>query len=846
MPLSVGAKLGPYEILELIGVGGMGEVYRAHDSRLRRDVAIKVSAERFSERFEKEARAIASLNHANVCTLHDVGPNYLVMEFVEGHTLAERIKKGPVPLEEALAIAKQIADALESAHEKGITHRDLKPANINIKPDGTVKVLDFGLAKMGGAPSAHSDNSPTLTVGPTQAGMILGTAAYMSPEQARGKQVDRRTDIWAFGVVVYEMLTGKSLFKGEDISETLASVIKQDPDLSAVPAEMQRVLQHCLAKDPNKRLRDIGDWRLLLDGTTSRPVRRHGGAWLWPLVAATATLGLAAISFLHFREKPLPPAASLRFQIPPPEGATLGALLNVSPDGRKLAFLAQGKLWVHFLESGESRALTEATGTPFWSPDSRFIGYSVPGKLKKIEATGGVPQTVTDYRGLWGAATWNQDDLIVFSNRRALFRVPAAGGIPVQVAEVDPARQDTIAYAPCFLSDGQHFVYTRRSRDERRSSIYLGSVDAKPEQQSSRPLVNSFWGPQYAPSQDPGTGHLLFISGETLMTQPFDNRRLELMGQAAPIAEQIGDGRAFSSSKTGVLVFHRSASPDLQLTWYDREGNVLGVVGDSGYYRSVSLSPDGSRAVSSRNLEGQASNLWVTDLLRGTSARFAPGSTSDLNPIWSPDGNRILFSSNPERPFNLYQKPADGVKDTEVLLSSGEDKLPTSWSRDGRFLLYTVIHPKTLNDIWVLPLEGDRKPAPFLVTEFNEQAARFSPDGNWVAYVSDESGQAEVYVRSFSMGSGGKWLISNGGGSAPRWRGDGRELYYAAPGGRLQAVDIVTSPVFRPGTPQPLGLTTVEAWDASPDGKRFLVAAPKPGKPEPFTVVLNWQAGLKK
>jgi len=468
---------------------------------------------------------------------------------------------------------------------------------------------------------------------------------------------------------------------------------------------------------------------------------------------------------------------------------------------------------------------------------------------------------VTDYRGPWGGGAWNQDGVIVFGGRTfGLFRVPASGGAPVQITAVAPEHQEILHYGPSFLPDGRHFIYARRYRDPKKSAIYLGSVDAKPEQQSAKPLVASDW-PGYAPSADPGAGYLLFVREETLMAQAFDNRRLELTGQPVPVAEPISDGRAFSTSSNGVLVFLRNALIDRQLTWYDRDGKVLGTTGAPGNYQGLTLSPDGTRAALYQGSIGQASSIWLLDLPQGTSTRFVFGSASDTSPVWSPDGNRIIFSSNRDGHYNLYRKLASGGKEEDALLKSSEDKFPASWSRDGRFLLYAVDDRKTKANIkaniWVLPMEGDHKPVPFASTEFNEYQARFSPDGHWVAYTSDESGRMEVYVRSFSMNpagtaveAGGKWLISSKGGSAPRWRSDGRELYYQSIyDGRLMAVEIVTTPVFRAGTPRPLGLVfpldTGTPWDTAADGKRFLVAA-ESGKPEPYTVVLNWQTGLKK
>jgi len=573
-------------------------------------------------------------------------------------------------------------------------------------------------------------------------------------------------------------------------------------------------------------------------------------------------IGLAALAFVHFREKPPTPAAPVRFQIQAPENTTLGPTFTISPDGRKLAFVTGGpRLWVYFLETGESRDLAAATA-PFWSPDGRFLAYPFQGKLRKIEATGGPPQTVADLSGGWLGGAWNQDDVIVFgAGESGFFRVPASGGVPVQITALDPARQELDHWKPSFLPDGRHFVYLRHSGDRAKSAIYLGSVDAKPEQQSSKPLVASRLVPVYAPSADPGTGYLLFMREGTLLAQPFDNRRLELKGEATPIAEGLadpGNGAPYGafSATNDVLVFQRGPSPDRQLTWYDREGKVVGTVGEPSDYQDVVLSPDGTR-VARLKRSGQASNIWLLDLSRETNTRFTFGSAIDNNPVWSPDGSRIVFSSNRDGAFNLYQKPVSGVTDAEVLLKSSEPTYATSWSRDGRFLLYTVVvSPKTKADIWLLPLDGDKKPVPFPVTQFNEQSASFSPDGHWVAYMSDESARFnfQVYVRSFSLNSartaveaGGKWQISNGPANVPWWRSDGRELYYLS-GQKLMAVEITTSPVFRAGKPRPLGLVIPRGagWDATGEGKRFLVAAPKSGKPEPYTVVLNWQAGLKK
>jgi Tol biopolymer transport system component len=821
----------------------MGEVFRGVDTRLGRSVAVKTSREQFSARFGREARAISSLNHPHICTLYDVGPNYLVMELCEGETLAARLKRGKLSIQEAVSYGAQIADALSAAHAKGIVHRDLKPGNVMLTKAG-VKVLDFGLAK--------SPEDETITT----SRMVVGTPAYMAPEQREGKECDARSDIFSFGLMLHEMITGKRTSDGSN------------PATALEPEGLNRVVKACLAQDPADRIQTARDLKRAMEWSVSGDVVTPvlGAArrpWLAWSVATFTTVAMAAVAFLHFREKPPAPAAPVRFQIQVPENAEL--LPSLSPDGSKLAFIAGGRLWVHFLESGESRDLTAGDAhVPFWSPDSRFIGYPSLGKLMKIEATGGPPQTVADFPGPFGGGAWNQDDVIVFGERQVgLFQVPAAGGIPVRITALDPARQEYLHYSPSFLPDGRHFVYVRSPSDDRKSAIYLGSIDTKPEQQSSKPLVASNSHAVYTPSADPGAGYLLFMREGALMAQPFDNRRMELKGHPAPVADQLGNKvghGAFSASANDVLVFQRSVVSDRQLTWYDREGKVLGTVGEPGNYQRLAFSPDGTR-LAVMNEGGVDANIWLLDLSRGgASTRFTFGSARDANAVWSPDGSRIIFTSNRDGPYNLYQKSANGGKDEVALLQSSEDKLPTSWSPDGRFLLYTLLRPKSKSDLWVLPLEGDKKPVPFLIADYNERQARFSPDGHWVAYTSDESGQDEVDVRSFSMNSartaveaGGKWPISNGFGAEPHWRGDGRELYYRSRGGGLLAVEVTTNPSFRAGTPQSLGPMTIPfwnssgimLWDSTADGKRFLRLATKSG-PQPLTVVLNWQSGLKK
>ena len=586
-------------------------------------------------------------------------------------------------------------------------------------------------------------------------------------------------------------------------------------------------------------------------------------------VAALLAVSLVAVLMVRYREKP-PPAPTLHLLAATPEGL----LPILSPDGRKAAFIMKGRLWIQFLESGESRDLGPAEDLePFWSPDSRYIGYLFQRKLKKIEAAGGPPQTVADLRAesLFGGGAWNQDGVIVFGDRLiGLFRVPASGGNPIQITALNSAHNENSQYGPSFLPDGRHFVYIRASTDEGKSALYLGSVDAKPDQQGSTPLLPSNSQPIYTPSADRGTGYLLFVREGSLLAQPFDNRRMQPKGQPATVVEDLSFRFAgtsyelFSASANGVLVFGHGTRAARQLTWYDREGKVVGTVGEPGLYLNVMISPDGARLAVGRHNSGvDALSIFLLDLSRSAAAtRLAIGSPRDAHPVWSPDGSHIIFCSNRDGPYNLYQKRADGATEEQVLLKSSEDKYPTSWLRDGRFLLYTMVNPKTKADIWVLPLEGARKPLPFLITEFNERQARFSPDGRWVAYTSDESGQDEIYVRSFSLKSdgtameaGGRWQISVGSGAEPRWRGDGREIYYRSVlDGKLMAVEIAVNTTLRAGMPRPLGAPVPftkpwpddgARWDASSDGKRFLVVTQPASKPQRFSVILNWQAGLK-
>ncbi len=857
MSLAIGKQLGPYEVLAPIGAGGMGEVYRAKDTKLDREVAIKILPESFAQdpdrlaRFEREAKVLASLNHPNIAQIYGVEDRALVMELVEGEAL-----KGPLPVDTALDYSKQIAEALEAAHEKGIVHRDLKPANIMITPAGVVKVLDFGLAKAADISTASSDpsQSPTFTISPTRAGIIMGTAPYMSPEQARGRPVDRRADIWAFGVVLYEMLTGRRLFEGETTSDILAAVLTKEPDLARVPGQARRLLQSCLQKDPKRRLQAIGDWQLLLENA---PLIGNYSRLPWAVTAAFA-LAAVVLSFLYFRRAPVD-ARLLKLSVQAPENATFVSfdLAAVSPDGRRLAFsaTAAGKdgLWVRDLDSLAARLLpgTHGANHPFWSPDSRFIAFFADGKLKKISVAGG-PALPLCFGGLYPpGGSWSNNDDIIFATdyNRGLFRVRAAGGRAIPVTSLDPAFEETSHSFPWFLPDGRHFLYTAVSTDPEKNAVYVGDLDSK----SRHRILGANSQAVYAPP-----GYVLFQRERTLLAQPFDASKAVTTGDPVPIAEQVDYFRdingnidtQFSSSQNGVLAYKSGGSGgDLQLTWFDRSGRAAGTVGAPGTMEWPTVSPDGNTVVADR-LDPQTGffDLWLHDLKRGTASRFTFNSKSNDSPAWSPDGSHIAFSSTRDGSRNVYQRATSGAGRDEALDKSTRTKYPNDWSRDGRYIIEGVTDPKTKGDIWVLPLFGDRKPFPYLQTDFDEENGKLSPNGQWLAYHSNDTGQYEIYVQTFPT-PGGKWQISTNGGLWAAWSSNGKELFFRGGDGKMMAAEVKGGAKFEASVPKPLFQmrSAPNGWfDVSKDG-RFLIPTPvEQSASVPITVVVNWAAGLKK
>jgi eukaryotic-like serine/threonine-protein kinase len=909
MTLATRTKLGSYEITAAIGAGGMGEVYRAHDTKLGRDVALKVLPEAFAPdaermaRFQREAKVLASLDHPNIASIYGLedssSTHALVMQLVEGPTLADRIQQGPIPIDEALRIAKQICEALEYAHERGIVHRDLKPANIKVTNEDAVKVLDFGLAKAieGDPSSIDISTSPTMSRMATMQGVLLGTAAYMSPEQAKAKPVDRRADIWAFGCVLYEMLTGKMAFSGETVTDTLAAVIKEEPNWSLLPAStplrIRVLLERCLRKDPKQRLRDIGDARISLDEVLSGSPKPTSGpaiaspapSWCaalpWSAVVLLAIIA-AFFALLHFREKPPASAEVMRFQFPLSRTGRLSTrVFALSPDGRLLAFTAPDadgvlRLWVRPLDSLEAHELTGSDVSPgdppfFWSPDSRYLAYDGGRKLQKIDVSGGPAQTLCNVAGFVVGGSWNKDGVILFGESPGvIMRVSPSGGTPTPLTSLDRSRAETQHVLPWFLPDGRHFLYFRTSGDPAGGAIYVGSIDLPPQRQDPNRLLATDFAVQYVPSSNANEGQLLFLTSDgTLMSQPFDARGLRLLGEAAVVADHVSRYREygyFSASNDGKLVYDNSDSGGgsggiSQLTWFDRQGKNLGAAGQSGDYREAALSPDGTRAVLGRyDAQDFKLALWIADLSRRSVTRFTFDPFDHTAPVWSADGRLVYFNSDRNGEWDIYEKPSNGAGDETLLLRSSGTKTPCTVSHDGRFLIYAAADPATSKfGLWALPLAGATKPFAILRTQANAAQAQISPDDRWMAYISDESGRNEIYVRPFSpdpaaSGEGEKWQISYGGGQVPKWTSDGKELYYLTPDWKVMEVDVTEAPTFQGGTPrllfqapQPFDVTaSLSNGNYTIDGKHFLFLSPTTQTAgEQTTIVLNWQAGLK-
>ena len=904
MPLPPGSRLGVFALIDLIGRGGMGEVYRARDTKLGRDVAIKILPEAFAHdadrlaRFQREAKTLASLNHPNIAAIYGLeesaGMTALVMELVEGDDLSQQIARGAIPVDEALPIAKQIAEALEAAHEQGIIHRDLKPANIKVRSDGTVKVLDFGLAKAmepTGAMSPVDSMSPTITTpAMTQAGMILGTAAYMSPEQARGKAVDKRADIWAFGAVLFEMLTGRRAFQGEDITDTIVAVISKEPDWAALPsttpAGLRRLLSRCLKKDAKARLRDIGEARVqveeLLSGVSGESsataadaaTPRPGGTGprqtshvrltrMAAVAAVVAAIVLAVPTLRHLRETPppTPPETRTEIRTPATDQPTMFAL---SPDGGQIVFVASGDgashLWVRSLATTTAQPLagTEGARLPFWSPDGRSLAFFAGGALKRLDLGGGAPQTLAPVIAGFGG-TWSAADVIVFApgQTEPLMRVSATGGAAAAVTTLGPQQAGHVE--PYFLPDGDRFLFFVRGTTE-TAGLYLGTLHAS----AVTRLTPADGSGVFLPS-----GWVLWVRAGTLVAQRLDVAKPALTGQPVTLAQDVTTDAAtslqsaLSVSATGLVAYRTGEGSLRQLTRVDRSGTARGTVGDAdATLLNPRVSPDGRRVSAARAVQGNP-DIWLLDGARTSRVTF--DAAIEWYPAWSPDGTRIAFRSQRSGAGDIYQKLTNGVGLEERLVASDQGKTPTDWSADGRFLLYNSTDPQTGNDIWVVPMVGARTPAVFLKTPFRELSAVFSPDGRWVAYHSNESGRPEVYVRPFvrpgaadttTGEAGGQWQVSTTGGIMPLWRPDGRELYYLNPAGVMMAAPItVTGTMLAPGAPVALFPTRIHGggadaqqgreYDVASDG-RFLINTELDSSAAPITLLMNWNPETNK
>jgi serine/threonine protein kinase/Tol biopolymer transport system component len=901
MTISPGTKLGRYEIRSKIGEGGMGEVYRALDPKINREVAIKILSTALSAdkdrlaRFEQEAQAAGALNHPNILVIHHIdshdGSPYIVSELLAGQTLRERMAGAALPQRRAIDYALQISNGLAAAHAKGIVHRDLKPENLFVTNDGRVKILDFGLAKLTGTSDANQSQTevPTRKVN-TDPGVVMGTMGYMSPEQLKGQRADHRSDIFSFGAILYEMLSGKRAFRGDSMAETMSAILREDPpDLSetnkTVSPALERVVHHCLEKNPDERFHSARDLAFAIEslsGTTtssgqtmtdlttatqrgelagmSRLFANARLAWIVAAVFLLALVTALGLVLLNIRQ-PSPESQVTRLSINLPKGASASLfnipLLALSPDGRRLVFTAadtagKRQLWLRPLDSFSSQPLggTDGAYWPFWSPDGRYIAFFANDKLKKLDTGTGVVEPICQAPGGLGG-DWNRNGIILFSNEThylnatVLSRVNAAGGNPEAVTELDSARGEMAHIFPSFLPDGKHYLFRFIGRES--DGIYAGSLDSKdrklliPLSRDSANATRAIYSPP---------GYILYaINRTTLLGQAFDPVRLEVQGEPFRVAENViatGGGSArFTVSANGVLAFLQGGEADtVQLTWCDRTGKRLNQAGPAAPWLSLSLSPDERFAAVIRYEPSNYNSLWLLDLVQGATSRFVADG-DNFDPVWSPDGKQLAFSSVRNALPNLYLKPLTGNVPEERLLESGSMCFATSWSPDGKFLIYRTVDPQRGRDLWLLPMSGERKPQPLLQTKATEQSGRVSPDGNWLAYESDESGSNEVYVTQFPQPAR-SWRISTNGGAQPRWRGDGKELFFVS-GNKLMAVSVSSGAEFQAGTPQPLFDIEGTNYAPSKDGQRFLVRVVTEKAPAPpINVVLNWTAGLRK
>ncbi len=897
MGLSSGSKLGPYEIQSAIGAGGMGEVYRARDTRLERVVAVKILPEHLSysaelkTRFEREARAVSSLNHPHICHLYDVGSqdgtSFLVMEYLEGESLADRLRKGPLPLKQALAFGIQIAEALTAAHRAGILHRDLKPGNIMLTSTGA-KLLDFGLAKtspaLSGSAAAISSmtpSTPTVTIAElssksrdlTQRGTIVGTYQYLAPEILQGAEADARSDVFSLGCVLYEMVTGRKAFEGKSQLSVMTAILEKDPDsiqqvLPASPPALDHVVRNCLEKNPDERFQTAQDVKLELKwiaeggGEAKASTAPRLGKWPWIAVAAAFVLGVALpAAYVSFHSLPTP---VLRASILAPAGTAFVNLApsagppEISPDGTKIVFSARDDkgammLYVRALNSltAEPYAGTTDASYPFWSADSRAIGFFSQGKLKRINLAGGPPQTICDINNGRGGA-WSKNGVILFapSTGSSLMRVSEGGGTPEPASKLDTAHGENSHRWPYFLPDGEHFLFwARSSRGAQEHTVYIGKLGSL----EAKALLKNESMARY------NQGYLLFLRDRTLMAQAFDAKKMELNGSPTPIAEHIANNAIstrpiFSAAEDGTLLYQTGTMEGgWHLVWFSRDGKQSGSMGDIDRYMDPAISPDGKRVAAGLLNNQGIVDIWTFDLARGTRTRLTFGPSVQRYPLWSPDGKTIIYASNATGSFQMFSKPADGSGPEQPLLKDNVIDYALGISPDQRYLVFTRVQiEKGRPEIWALPLFGDGKPFPVVQSAFDNNFPSLSPDGKWIAYENNESGRAEVYVTAFP-GAGVKWQASTAGGTRAAWRRDGKELFFLDPADNMMAVDVKTDgKTVEFGTPHilfhPSGVQNQQGpYAVSADGKRFLMnVGDVKEESQPLTLVQNWTAELKK
>jgi serine/threonine protein kinase len=886
----IGQMLSHYKILEKIGEGGMGEVYLAEDLTLDRKVALKFLPEAFTSdpermaRFEREAKLLASLNHSNIAGIHGLeqadGNRFLVLEYVEGETLQARLSKGALPLEDALSLCRQIAEGLEAAHEKGVIHRDLKPANVMITAEEKVKILDFGLAKalLDETQSIDSSQSPTLTEAMTRPGVILGTAAYMSPEQAKGKSVDKRADIWAFGCILYECLTGKKAFGGETVTEILAAVIKEEPNWEVLPSHtpqnIRYVLSRCLDKNKRQRFHCVADLRIETEierkSDESTMQLKQVSPWFAWSLAAVLLITLAIVSFVGFRHKQPSVSEPMQFQIPIQLDAPYNSPFALSPNGRHLVFSAVDKdgltrLYIRSLNSLKIRPLPSTERSQmlpfFWSPDSRYIAFGTDGKLEKLDLSNDVLLPITDITNTAAGGSWNSDDMIIYSDyngTNGIMKVLVSGGSPSPVTKPDPELNETVHILPVFLPDGRNFLYYCFAYNRPEiSGIYIGSLDAKPEEQKRRKILDSTSAVIYVPSGKTEEGSLLYMRNQSLFSRTFDENRLELTGEEKILTDGVGNYQSygcFSASMDGILVFRSFSVVNPKMIRLDREGKELGVVLDPGEYRTFDLSRDGHYLVYAKgDISVKGTNLWVKDLLRSQEYKITfDDDATHGDPRWSHDGKQVIYgSSEPTRGF--FVVTLSNKQSTRIFEDEGPRFYVSDWSPDEKYILYQEDNSP---ELWARPVGGDQKP--FLVTRANTgriDQAQFSPDGRLVAYNSTESGFSQVCVVPFSpTPTGNEEPIVIDNGMQPNWKSDDRrELYYLKSDGTLMAVNVFPGETPKYGKPHKLFKTqldvvlNMEQYVPFPDGKSFLFVMPSTDDAsKSFAVYLNWPSMLKQ